>query len=146
MSLGAKFKRFRERKQLTQTKIGVMLGYNPATASIRIAQYEAGLKYPKESTLKLMEEVFDTPREVFGGDVIEYADMFIEGKITLAEAYRGALERFRLVVKNSWDEACVYKYRGQISFLEKYADYYQIDKYSDQYYINNVFSVFGGLQ
>jgi len=51
---GKRLKYFRIRKNLTQYELGVLVGFNESNASIRIVQYEAGKRIPRERiTLQL---------------------------------------------------------------------------------------------
>ena len=88
-----------------------------------------------------LEEVLDVPREIITGEVTEYAEAFIAGNMTLEEAYKGACDRSNYVFERSWDEACIYKYNGQIKFLDDYMKHYKISKPGNQMYINNIFVV-----
>lgn len=141
MKFGSRLKRVRERKNLTQAQLGIMLGFNPVTASVRINQYEKNKKQPKEDILRKLEVILDVPREIFTGEVTEYAEAFIAGNMTLEEAYKGACDRSNYVFERSWDEACIYKYNGQIKFLDDYMKHYKISKPGNQMYINNIFVV-----
>lgn len=139
--MGSRLKRVRERKNLTQAQLGILIGFNPVTAAVRINQYERNKKRPKEDILIRLENKLDVPRELITGEVIEYAECFIAGDMTLEEAYKGACERSNYVFERSWDEACIYKYNGQIKFLDDYMKFYKISKPGNQLYINNIFVI-----
>lgn len=53
-SIGGKIKRYREMRGLTQKELGIMCGFTPSTADVRIAQYEKNKKLPREKVLKDM--------------------------------------------------------------------------------------------
>ena len=46
MKLGEKIRYFRRKKELTQKKLGILLGFSESNADIRIYQYEAGIRKP----------------------------------------------------------------------------------------------------
>ncbi len=58
-SLGAKIRRYRELRGLTQRQLGLKCGFSPATAEVRIFQYEKNRKLPKESMLKTIALALD---------------------------------------------------------------------------------------
>lgn len=51
-SIGGKIKRYRELRGLTQKELGILCGFSPTTADVRIAQYEKNKKIPREKALK----------------------------------------------------------------------------------------------
>ena len=51
-SIGGKIKRLRELRGYTQKELGMMCGFSPSTADVRIAQYEKNKKIPREKALK----------------------------------------------------------------------------------------------
>ena len=51
-SIGGKIKRYREMRGLTQRELGILCGFSPSTADVRIAQYEKNKKIPRERALK----------------------------------------------------------------------------------------------
>ena len=53
-SIGGKIKRYREMRGLTQKELGILCGFTPSTADVRIAQYEKNKKLPREKVLKDM--------------------------------------------------------------------------------------------
>ena len=56
MSTGDKIRYFRELRGLNKKQLGIKLGFLPATASVRITQYESNQKKPKfETLLKIAE-------------------------------------------------------------------------------------------
>ena len=47
MSIGKKIKFLRKRRGMTQRELGTEVGFPPASADVRIAQYESGNRTPK---------------------------------------------------------------------------------------------------
>lgn len=50
MNIGKRIKIIREFRKITQKELGLALGFPETSASIRIAQYEAGTRIPKKET------------------------------------------------------------------------------------------------
>jgi transcriptional regulator with XRE-family HTH domain len=48
MAIGERIKRMRNLRKMTQKQLGIMIGFAPNTADVRIAQYETGKRTPKE--------------------------------------------------------------------------------------------------
>lgn len=48
MAIGERIRFFRNLRGMTQKYLGMMVGFSERTADIRMAQYEAGTRTPKE--------------------------------------------------------------------------------------------------
>ena len=59
MAIGDRIKRTRLFRGLTQKEFGRQVGFDEKTADVRIAQYESGVRTPKEDMLRTMAEVLD---------------------------------------------------------------------------------------
>ncbi len=59
MAIGERIRFFRVMKGMTQKYLGTRVGLAERTADIRIAQYEAGIRRPKEEMLNRIAEVLD---------------------------------------------------------------------------------------
>lgn len=59
MSIGKKIKFFRKRRGMTQRELGTEVGFSPASADVRIAQYENGSRTPKRYVLNVIADVLD---------------------------------------------------------------------------------------
>ena len=59
MAIGDRIKRARLFRGLTQKEFGRQVGFDEKTADVRIAQYESGVRTPKEDMLRTMAEVLD---------------------------------------------------------------------------------------
>ena len=63
--IATKIGRFREEAHLTQTQLGIMLGFNEDSAKNRIYEYESGKRTPKIELIKKMASIFKKPIEAF---------------------------------------------------------------------------------
>ena len=59
LAIGDRIKRTRLFRGLTQKEFGRQVGFDEKTADVRIAQYESGVRTPKEDMLRTMAEVLD---------------------------------------------------------------------------------------
>ena len=59
MSIGKKIKFFRKRRGMTQRELGTEVGFSPASADVRISQYENGSRTPKRYVLNVIADVLD---------------------------------------------------------------------------------------
>ena len=58
LSIGRRINFFRRLHKMTQKELGERLGFSEKTCDVRIAQYEAGDRIPKEELVKKMAAVF----------------------------------------------------------------------------------------
>ena len=63
MSVGERIKFHRKRRGMTQRELGTEVGFSPASADVRIAQYESGCRSPKETTLNALAAVLEVSPE-----------------------------------------------------------------------------------
>ena len=59
MSVGGRIRKARMFRGLSQRELGLLAGFTPGTADVRIAQYELGIRKPRESMLQKLAEVLD---------------------------------------------------------------------------------------
>ena len=59
MSVGGRIRKARMFRGLSQRELGLEVGFTAGTADVRIAQYELGIRNPRESLLRRMAEVLD---------------------------------------------------------------------------------------
>ena len=59
MKLGEKIRYFRRKKELTQKKLGILLGFSESNADTRISQYEAGIRKPSYFVLQNLSHQLD---------------------------------------------------------------------------------------
>lgn len=76
-SLGAKIKRIRELKGLTQKELGIRCGYSSATADVRISQYEKNKKVPRKQALKDIAHALGVNENTFyDADFLPYLALY----------------------------------------------------------------------
>ena len=59
MSVGRRIRKARMFRGLSQRELGQMVGFTPGTADARVAQYELGIRKPREALLRKMAEALD---------------------------------------------------------------------------------------
>ena len=59
MAIGERIRTFRKRKGLTQKELGVQLGFKESTADIRMAQYEAEKRVPKDDLIETLSSILE---------------------------------------------------------------------------------------
>lgn len=88
MKFGKRLKIIRKRNKLTQQQLGILIGLNPSSADVRIAQYENNLRMPKQKILSKIVEVLNVSECLLlsnhdDGMINIYIDLYwqlIEGK------------------------------------------------------------------
>lgn len=76
-SLGAKIKRIRELRGLTQKELGIRCGYSSATADVRISQYEKNKKVPRKQALKDIAHALGVNENTFyDADFLPYLALY----------------------------------------------------------------------
>ena len=59
MAIAERINYFRNKCGMTMKYLGQKLGYAEKSADVRVAQYEAGTRKPKEDTVRALAEIFD---------------------------------------------------------------------------------------
>ena len=59
LKLGARIRKIRMFRNITQKELGRRLGYGESSADVRIAQYESGQRTPKQETLIRIAEILE---------------------------------------------------------------------------------------
>ena len=59
MAIGERIRYIRKLRKLTQTRLGVKLGFPESSAEVRIAQYETGTRTPKENGIKVIADILE---------------------------------------------------------------------------------------
>ena len=62
MKLGARIRKIRMFRNITQKELGRRLGYGENSADVRIAQYESGQRTPKQETLIRIAEILEVDK------------------------------------------------------------------------------------
>lgn len=65
MKVGERIKYFRKLKGLTQKELGLLMGFEEKNASMRILQYEKGIRTPSKKTLLKLTEILGVSQYVF---------------------------------------------------------------------------------
>ena len=87
MAIGKRIKFFRTRKGLKQKQLGEMLGFMGKTSDVRMAQYEAEARVPKNDLVKEMASIFDvSPRALTVPDIDSYIGL-MHTLFTLEDEY-----------------------------------------------------------
>ena len=64
ITFGGKLKYLRQKNHLTQKELGIALGFPENCADVRIVQYEADDRTPKEDLMKLFAATLGVPAEL----------------------------------------------------------------------------------
>lgn len=72
MFTGDKLKRVRTFRKMTQKQLGLALGYDESSADVRIAQYEADKRTPKEDTIQTMANILNVNTLALRGSITPY--------------------------------------------------------------------------
>lgn len=76
-TIGGKIKRLRELRGYTQKELGIMCGFSPSTADVRIAQYEKNKKIPREKALKDICAALEVDEcSLYDADFLPYNRMY----------------------------------------------------------------------
>lgn len=59
MAIGKRIRYIRKLRKLTQTQLGVKLGFPESSAEVRITQYETGTRTPKENGIKGIADILE---------------------------------------------------------------------------------------
>lgn len=71
MAIGERIKYFRIRNNMTQKQLGEMLGFKGKTSDVRMAQYEAEARVPKDNLVNQMAHIFDISPDALTVPVID---------------------------------------------------------------------------
>ena len=86
-SIGENIKKLRKQKGLTQKELGIALGFNPKSADVRIAQYEASARTPKMELITQFAEFFSVPTIFLSHptalEVMEFFDDLLSEAMTI---------------------------------------------------------------
>ena len=87
MAIGERIKTFRKRKVLTQKELGVQLGFKESTADIRLAQYEAEKRVPKEDLIESLSNILEVSPEAINVPNIDTHVGVMQVLFTLEDIY-----------------------------------------------------------
>ena len=73
MSIGKRIKKHRANRGMTQKELGIAAGFDEKSADVRIAQYESGMRTPKEKTIANIANVLCiSPKAIERIDIDSY--------------------------------------------------------------------------
>ena len=64
ITFGRKLKHLRQKNHLTQKELGIALGFPEDSADVRIAQYEADTRKPRDEILVKMAKTLNVPLDI----------------------------------------------------------------------------------
>ena len=59
MAIGERIRFIRKLRKLTQKQLGITIGFPESSADVRMAQYETGIRTPKEDLTKSIANIFE---------------------------------------------------------------------------------------
>lgn len=109
MSIGSRIKFFRKRRHMTQRELGMEVGFPPASADVRIAQYESGSRTPKRYVQNVIADflgispvALSVPE--FEDDLVLLHTLFaLEDRYNLKLSFDGTTMYARLIVSAKRD-------------------------------------------
>lgn len=96
LKLGARIRKIRMFRNITQKELGRRLGYGESSADVRIAQYESGQRTPKQETLIRIAEILEVDVRNFLSPGIATMDELMETLFWMDEENRGLFHLFLL--------------------------------------------------
>lgn len=87
MAAGKRIRFFRNRLGLKQKELGALLGFSPATAEVRMAQYETELRVPRKDLLLKMAQVLGVRPEAITVPEIDTIIGLMHTLFTLEDMY-----------------------------------------------------------
>lgn len=136
-SIGGKIKRYREMRGLTQKELGILCGFTPSTADVRIAQYEKNKKLPREKVLKDMAAALGLEEHaLYDADLFYHEQMYhilfdledlhglhpVKGPYGYQLAFGGSTIRKREVKKYEYDSFLEDWYKKRQEYLPEESD------------------------
>ena len=113
MAIGKRIKFFRKKKELTQKQLGRILGFLGKTSDVRIAQYEAEARIPKQELVKSMANIFDiSPNALTVPNIDNYTGL-LHTFFTLEDLYG-------LKITTINDEICLHLDKSDLSLLQMF--------------------------
>ena len=113
MAIGKRIKFFRKKKELTQKQLGRILGFLGKTSDVRIAQYEAEARIPKQELVKSMANIFHiSPNALTVPNIDNYTGL-LHTFFTLEDLYG-------LKITTINDEICLHLDKSDLSLLQMF--------------------------
>ncbi len=113
MAIGKRIKFFRKKKEFTQKQFGRMLGFLGRTSDVRIAQYEAEARIPKQELVEKMANIFDiSPNALTVPNINNY--------IGLLHTFFALEDLYGLKITTINDEICLHLDKSDLSLLQMF--------------------------
>ena len=113
MAIGKRIKFFRKKKEFTQKQFGRMLGFLGRTSDVRIAQYEAEARIPKQELVEKMANIFDiSPNALTVPNIDNY--------IGLLHTFFALEDLYGLKIITINDEICLHLDKSDLSLLQMF--------------------------
>ncbi len=113
MAIGKRIKFFRKKKELTQKQLGRMLGFLGKTSDVRMAQYEAEARIPKQELVKTMANIFGiSPNALTVPNIDNYTG--------LLHTFFALEDLYGLKITTMNDEICLHLDKSDISLLQMF--------------------------
>ena len=110
MKLGARIRKIRMFRNITQKELGRRLGYGESSADVRIAQYESGQRTPKQETLIRIAEILE----------VDVRNFLSPGIATMDELNRGLFHLFLLNDSESETVGITIRDKKTMSYLQEW--------------------------
>ncbi len=120
MKLGARIRKIRMFRNITQKELGRRLGYGESSADVRIAQYESGQRTPKQETLIRIAEILEVDVRNFLSPGIATMDELMETLFWMDEENRGLFHLFLLNDSESEIVGITMRDKKTMSYLQEW--------------------------
>lgn len=120
LKLGARIRKIRMFRKLTQKELGRRLGYGENSADVRIAQYERGQRTPKQETLIRIAEILEVDVRNFLSPGIATMDELMETLFWMDEENRGLFHLFLLNDSESETVGITIRDKKTMSYLQEW--------------------------
>lgn len=118
MAFGKRIRLFRNKLGLKQKELGEMLGFLGKTSDVRMAQYEAESRTPKDDLIKQMAKVFGvSPKAIMVPD--------IDSCTGLMHTFFALEDMYGLQISSDNDEICLKFDKTNPEFAKLYAPFYE---------------------
>ena len=120
LKLGARIRKIRMFRNITQKELGRRLGYGENSADVRIAQYESGQRTPKQETLIRIAEILEVDVRNFLSPGIATMDELMETLFWMDEENRGLFHLFLLNDSESETVGITMRDKKAMSYLQEW--------------------------
>ena len=120
MKLGARIRKIRMFRNITQKELGRRLGYGESSADVRIAQCESGQRTPKQETLIRIAEILEVDVRNFLSPGIATMDELMETLFWMDEENRGLFHLFLLNDSESEIVGITMRDKKTMSYLQEW--------------------------